>query len=122
MHSFLLDILLKFIPEVSNSLPSCEQYFSLLCKLVLGSCKGKDGKKPSDFAPLLFQAVDMIQKHPIVEVIYAIAFLSFFYFVSSLKTRDLQVDDSLLRGLMDLCLTIIREEESLKLEIGSMHQ
>lgn len=103
LHSFFLDLLLQFLSKLSNSLISCEQYFSFLCKLVADACKGKGGKSSSDFRDLLFQVVDMIKQHPIVE------------------TRDLVKEDTLLRGLLQLCLTIVKEDESFKLEVGSIH-
>lgn len=77
-HSFFLDLLLQFLPKLTINLTSCEQYFSFLCKLVSDACKGKDGKKSTDFANLLIQIVEMIKQHPIVEVKIIVIFLFFF--------------------------------------------
>eukprot|EP01103_Thecamoeba_quadrilineata_P011019 TRINITY_DN2539_c0_g1_i2.p1 TRINITY_DN2539_c0_g1~~TRINITY_DN2539_c0_g1_i2.p1 ORF type:complete len:2405 (-),score=378.30 TRINITY_DN2539_c0_g1_i2:956-7465(-) len=99
-HTFFLEQLLKFLPEIDAPQNTCEQYFLLLNKLITDACEGKAGGLPADFTTLFKNLVDRLFKHPIIE------------------ERNSEDEDKLLKGLMIVITTLINKNPTFKAEVG----
>lgn len=95
-HTVFLNHLLGFLHNLDSWLPTCEQYFILLNKLVSDSCDGAAGGKTSDFAQLLQELISKIASHPTTE------------------TRRGLEEDKVIIGLMSLMNTLVSKDASFK--------
>lgn len=95
-HTIFLNHLLGFLHNLDPWLPTCEQYFTFLNKLVSDSCDGAAGGKSSDFAQLLQELIAKLASHPITE------------------TRRGLEEDKVLIGLMSLMNTLVSKDSSFK--------
>lgn len=65
-EKYFLKLLLSFLPSLDHKLPTCEQYFLLLNKLVARASPERN--LGLDLISLIKQTHGMLRIHPIVEV------------------------------------------------------
>jgi hypothetical protein len=115
-HSYLLQLLLKNIPTQFST--TCEQYFSLLNRLLKDALHRKHRSSSSDFTQLLHSIVHMIKVRPVVEVTCCALYVMT-HSTALVQLHRSDVEDKVLIGLMSIVHTLVSHDNSLKLQVGS---